>query len=181
MALIETTQRIRDEFEASCLELFRGLNCNVTRLDRATASFADAPLSYIDAGNDDVEIVISLHIPMAVLSMSYPKFETTNILAVTDKNLEDWISELANQLMGRFKNKMLSNGCRLKIGLPAMTFDRSELDEPTASHEPYFCFFDLDKEQFECSIFIQVFNENLTLTSQAPEPDAPAEGELELF
>lgn len=177
----ETTQRIREVFETTCIELFRSLNCDVVRVEQCTDSLHGAPLSYIDAGSDDIEVVIVLRAPLQVLSITYPKFESDHILSVSEEKLEDWISELANQLVGRFKNQLLSLGCPLQIGLPELIYDTTGVKLPVENHEAYHCFFELDKEGIECSLFTRVFNENMSLTPQQQDSGGVADGELELF
>ncbi len=181
MALEETTQRIRELFDKSCVELFRSLNCEVTRLDEGGDVDDNAPLSYVDAGSDDIEVVIVLRASLPVLTITYPRFDSKNILSVNEEQLEDWLSELGNQLIGRFKNLLLAHGCAIKIGLPELIYDSAGVTLPVRDHEAYRCFFDIDKERIECSLYTHIYNENLTLKEQQPEPGGAAEGELELF
>lgn len=181
VAPAETTQQIRDVFETTCIEFFRSLNCSVVKRETGVDSIQSAPLSYIDAGSVDLEVVIILRAPLPVLSITYPGLEIGNILAVSEEKLEDWVSEMANQLMGRFKNQMLSHGCKMQIGLPEFVYDASNAQLPIANHEPYHCFFDLDKECIECSLYLRVLNENMALTQPQPETGGVADGELELF
>ena len=181
MVPAETTQHIRNVFETSCIELFRSLNCDVVRLEPSVDTLQDAPLSYIDAGSEDVEVVIVLRAPLTVLSITYPRFELDNILSVDDEKLEDWLSELANQLMGRFKNKMLNIGCKLQIGLPELIYDAHGVKLPIENHQAYRYFFDIDKECIECSLYVRLFNENMALTPQQQDDSSSHEGELELF
>ena len=176
----ETTQQIRNEFETSCLELFRSLNCDVTRLEKGEA-LDEAPLSYIDAGSEEIEVVIVLRAPLPVLTITYPRFELDNILSVDDEKLEDWLSELANQLVGRFKNKMLNLGCTLSIGLPELVYDAHGVKLPIEKHQTYRYFFDIDKQCMECSLYLRLFNENMVLTPQQLDSGGAQEGELEMF
>ena len=181
MVPTETTQQIQNAFETSCIELFQSLDCNVVRLEQNVESFEDAPLSYIDAGSEDIEIVIVLRAPLPVLSITYPRFDMNNILSVNEEQLEDWICELSNQLLGRFKNKMLNLGCSLQIGLPEMIYDAQDVKLPVSNHEAYRFFFDIDKVGIECSLYVQLINKNLILAPQQQDNSGAAEGELELF
>ncbi len=176
----ETAQRIQNAFETSCIELFRSLDCNVTKLAENADTLQDAPLTYIDAGSEDMEIVVVLRAPLPVLSITYPGFDLNDILSVSEAQLEDWISELVNQLVGRFKNKMLNFGCNLQIGLPEMLYNAPGVKLPVAKHDAYRCCFDIDKERIECSLYVQLINQNLVLTPQHNN-DGASEGELELF
>ena len=160
MVLVETTQQILNEFEISCLELFRSMNCDVARLEQSDA-LDDAPLSS--------------------LTITYPRFELNNILSVDDEKLEDWLAELANQLVGRFKNKMLNLGCTLSIGLPELVYDAQGVKLPIEKHQTYHYFFAIDKQCMECSLYLRLFNENMVLTPQQLNDGSVNEGELELF
>ncbi len=168
-------------FEASCIELFSSLDCSVEQEHEEDIDLGSAPIAFIDAGSEDLEAVIVLHIPLSVLTMTYPEFAAESIMDVSEAVLEDWILELANQLIGRFKNKLISYGCRLKIGLPAMYYDANDATLPIAGHEPYRGFFAIDKEIVECSLYLQLFNPHLALSPPSEEDGGPGEGELELF
>lgn len=177
----ETVTTICDLFDASCIDLFSSLDCDVVKRAEADVQIANAPIAYIDAGNEDLEVVIVLHIPLTVLTMTYPEFAADSIMAVSEEALEDWVSELANQLVGRFKNKMISYGCTLKIGLPAMYYDESDALLPIVGLDPHPRIFDIDKEPVECSLYLQVLNPQLTLTPPAEGDTGTGEGELEFF
>lgn len=177
----ESVPQILNVFETACLELFQSLNCNVCKVEPCPDAVADAPLTHIDAGSEDMEIVIVLRAPLPVLSITYPHFDMNNILAINEEQLEDWISELANQLVGRFKNKMLNFGCSLQIGLPEMIYDAHNVKLPITNHVAYRYYFDIDKEKIECSLYLQLLNQNLVLTPQQQADGGVQEGELELF
>lgn len=181
MVPAETTQQIREVFETTCIEFFRSLNCSVDKLESSPEAVHNAPLSYIDAGSGDMEVVIVLRAPLPALSITYPGFQVNNILSISDEKLEDWITEMANQLMGRFKNQMLALGCTLQIGLPELNYDPSSVRLPVADHEGYRLSFDLDKQCIECSLYLRVLNEGLLLTRQQHADSGAASGELELF
>lgn len=168
-------------FDAACIELFSNLDCDVFKRPETDLVIANAPIAYIDAGNEDLEVLLVLHIPLSVLTMTYPEFAAESIMSVSEEVLEDWVSELANQLIGRFKNKLISYGCTMKIGLPAMFYDENDAVLPIAGHQPFRCFFDIDKEPAECSLYLQILNEQITLTPPADSDTGTGEGEMELF
>jgi len=45
-----------------------------------------------------------------------------NIIDLDDESLEDWISELSNQLIGRLKAKRLKYDMQIDLGLPTSYF-----------------------------------------------------------
>lgn len=174
-------QCIHELFVSSCTELFGSLDCTVHAHEGEEILLERAPIAYIDAGSEDLEALIVLHIPLSVLTMTYPEFAADSIMSVSEEALEDWISELANQLVGRFKNKLITYGSVVKIGLPAMYYDSRDAELPIWGHEPFRCFFDVDKEFMECSLYLQLINKDLTLTPPAEGDTGTGEGELEFF
>lgn len=165
-------------FASSCLELFEGFGCNITALEDPPDPLEGVPMAYIDAGSDALELALILCIPLPVLALTYPSQDA--ITAVDDAQLEDWISELANQLVGRFKNKLLNYQVTLKLGLPTAYFDADfdELVQPDFQHR-YFSF-QADFEQFFVCLSVDILDPALQLT-EAPPDDGAGEGELELF
>ena len=177
MSVPHTVAIIDSLFENACVELFQSFGCTVYSATASPDDLEGSPVAHIDAGSDDVEVTIVLRVPHAVLSLSYP--EADNILSVDDAKLEDWISELSNQLVGRLKNKLLTYDCRVKIGLPTAYFDAD--DEVLADGQ--YCatyHFSIDNELLECSIYTDLHNPDLTLVDPGVTDEA-AEGELELF
>lgn len=52
----------------------------------------------------------------AILATVRPILETTD--PTGEASARDWMSELANQLLGRVKNKLLSRDCIIRLGTP---------------------------------------------------------------
>ncbi len=176
MSIEHTVSTIEDLFATSCVELFQGLGCAVSVPD--TAGFIEgAPVAHIDAGSDDLELTIVLKVPHSVLSLSYP--DADNIVSLDDAKLEDWISELSNQLVGKLKNKLLELGCRIKIGLPTSFFDAEDEVEVQGDYCTTYQF-DIDSELLECSLYLDVHNMDIVLADE-PVMETASEGELELF
>ncbi len=170
---------ISSQFQSSCIELFKSFDCEITRTEKQKG-IPEAYLASIDAGSDDVEITIALLLPMSVLSMTYPA-TASDILSADEAMLEDWISELSNQLIGRFKNKMLQYNCTLNLGLPTASCGASSIELSVERHEKMEFDFEVDREVMKCAIYIQVFNDNLTLEQNADASPVMVEGDIELF
>lgn len=181
MAKAQITECVQTLFEACCFELFQSLDCVITKINAADFQLDEVVLSYIDAGSDDIDLIVVLRVPSSILAMTYPEFESDDILSVDETQLEDWIAELANQLMGRLKNKLLNFGCRIKIGLPTTFFDIRQIDLPVTNHDRLSLQFDVDKEPLELLIYSEIFNEDIVLTPPPEEDTSTGEGELELF
>ena len=179
----EVIEQIQGLFKDSCTELFGSLNCEVAIGEQNGESFEEVPIACIDAGSGDVEFLIALQLPLSILAMTYPV--TEGITMVREDYLEDWISELSNQLIGRLKRKLTSHECNVDIGLPTTYFGaelESLLSANGANSERKTYFFDIDGELCACSIALEVFND---ATSYVIDPnshdDDQNEGELELF
>ena len=176
----EVVKSVQSLFENSCNDLFVSLNCYIRETDVANNSLCDAPVAYIDAGSDDISLVIALQLPMTVLSLSYPV--PGSISEVSEEILEDWINELSNQLIGRLKAKMLNHNQTLQIGLPASYFDSDISEVFLEDGEVKTFYFEIDGEVCVFHLSVKVFNENLNYTLEVnEETESIAEGDIELF
>jgi len=173
-------QCIQELFETTFIELFQHLNCTIKRVADPVCELDDVPIAYIDAGSEDIEIMLLLQAPMSALALTYPASEI--ITEVNEEKLEDWISELTNQLIGRLKNKLIPHNCLLKIGLPRSFFgaDVNELLPPGVDYIEFF--FDVDSEIVECKLALDFISEEMHFNINANDDDSGVgEGELEFF
>jgi CheY-specific phosphatase CheX len=100
--------------------------------------------------------------------------------APTDEELDDWLGELANQLLGRIKNRLLTYGIEFQIGLPVVLRGRwlqCALPEATISRRMYF-------KHESGSVYVcfdAVVDAGTPLVVGRPVERGLAEGELCLF
>lgn len=176
----EVMRCVQQIFEESCTVLLSGLSNLAVKTDGMTEELVEVPIARIDAGSNDLEITICLQFPISVLALTYPVQD--DITSVYEERLEDWISELSNQLVGRVKNKLLGHNCLLNLGLPTSYFG-SDVSHLLPEHgELSSIYFDVDGETCAFHIAIEVFEENLQFTlEEAEDPAAIDDGELELF
>ena len=154
----EVIGHIHAHFESSCHDLFAGLNCSLAPLSESSHDFEHAPIACIDAGSNEIELNIGLELPMEVLALTYP---VPNIIDVDEESLEDWISELSNQLIGRLKAKLLKHDLQIDLGLPTSYFG-AELDNLIlADQNRLSLFFDLDGESCAFHVGIEIFQEDI--------------------
>lgn len=176
----EVIKCIQDLFFQSCKDLFENLDCNVGLMVDKPERLENCPIACIDGGSSDIEFKIALELPMPVLALTYPVGE--GITKVEEDRLEDWISELSNQLIGRLKTKLIAHECFISIGLPA-TFFGANVDDLLAENssiDSYY--FDIDGEVAGCSISIEVYDEAMSFCLEANSHEEDQnEGELELF
>jgi len=174
-------KQISDLFESACTELFQSLDCNVEKLDASSVNFdtGDVPRATIDAGADDFEMELSLHLPFSGLAMTYPLQE--NITTIDESELEDWIAELSNRLLGDVKVKLRAHQCDLSVGLPSYCFGD---DEPisTEGKECHVSIFNIDNEFFQATMALELLSDPIAFSEQAVAANDPVEqGVLEFF
>lgn len=175
----EVVQCIQSLFLECCKGLFQSLDCKTKLTSSHEVKFDESPIACIDAGSDDIEFMIALQLPLQVLALTYPVAE--GITTVEENRLEDWISELSNQLIGRLKAKLIEHDCYVRIGLPQSYFG-ADVDELLSQNsEQADFYFDIDGEVCVCSISIEVYDEALTFSIEKTNINIQEEGELELF
>lgn len=171
---------VHDLFENVCLELFNSLNCDVTSCDYFEIDIKHTPIAKIDAGSDEIALVVGLQLPMSVLALTYPVKKSIPLFS--DVDLEDWISELSNRLIGRLKNKLLAHNCVLGVGLPTSFFNSKLTDVLLTSNEIKSYYFDIDGEKCACHIILERFDNVEHFIFETPgEDNMQAEGDMELF
>lgn len=178
---VETIKIIRELCSSVCFELFDSLDCVAMATDEAHEPELDgAPIANIDVASNDLEITLNLRLPTSILALTYPV--TGSITNVGEEELEDWLSELSNQFMGRLKAKLYSRQCNVSLGLPRSHFDTNidELLIEGGHHE--FLYFMVDQEPCGCALTVELFNEDLCIGDQPFEdPHSASEGDIELF
>jgi len=178
---------IENLFSIACLGLFESLNCTVEAVSDADidieADVIDAPgipVACIDAGSTDVELIICLQIPPSTLANTYPVPNQVN--SIDSECLEDWISELSNQLIGRFKALLITHNCFISLGLPT-SYPESNINELlTEGCHHYELFFDLGGELSACFMSIEMFSDTFVFSQEATiDLDITEPGGIDLF
>jgi hypothetical protein len=180
----DVINQIEGLFENVCVDLFESLNCSARHIQLSDyeleSNLIDAPIACIDAGSDEVELMIGLQLPMSVLALTYPV--QADITGVDEERLEDWTSELSNQLIGRLKSKLLAHKCQVSLGLPTTYFGTDIGELITGVNEIKSIIFDLDGEYCACHILIDTFSDELSFSDGVDNSiDIMAEGDIELF
>lgn len=126
-----------------------------------------------------------------IIGFTHAKMRGTLIIAATEEILEstrgtgsesrgrDWVAELANQLLGRIKNKLVARGVELDMTTPlairgqhlSMAFEDEQLiSVPMRSEDhPIRVWFDFDAA------------DDLTLQANGAAADVASEGDMLLF
>lgn len=176
----EVAQCIQSLFLECCKGLFESLDCDTSLTTNRHANLDECPIACIDGGSEDIEFMVALQLPLPVLALTYPVAE--GITQVEEDRLEDWISELSNQLIGRLKAKLIEHDCFVNIGLPQSYFGADVHELLAQNSEEVDYYFDLDGEVCGCSISIEVFDDAMSFSIEKNQDiDMQEEGELELF
>jgi len=140
----------------------------------------DIPIASIDAGSQDVELIICLQLTPNTLARTYP---VPDIAMPSDsKRVEDWQSELSNQLIGRLKSKLIAHNCTLSLGLPITYYNTGKDDLFPENSSKMSLFFNLDEETCACFISIETFSEIVTFSfDKIEDADISEPGAIDLF
>lgn len=168
---------IREMFLSDCASLFQHYGCDAIFCDDIAESEEIHAIGVIDAGCDELELSLMLNIPFSILALSYPCQEV--IVDLPEEQLEDWLLELANQLMGKLKNRLVNQNFAIKLGLPDSYFDVDTLTENSflSSHDGYL--FEVDGVRMECWLHVDIKTDSIQLSNDANEE--AFSGEIELF
>jgi len=153
MGSMEFNHCLKEVFQGACVDLFNSLDCSVACAERNECDLYDAPVACIDAGSKELELVLGLQMPIAILALTYPV--NASMGAVREESLEDWISELSNQLIGKVKSKLNSNENVLQLGLPVTYFGDDE-NELMQQDEKIALYFELDGEVCACYLSVEL-------------------------
>ena len=170
---------IRTLFKESCVELFESMDCNVQPAVFEDLEKSYIPAAYIDAGSDDFELLLTLRLPLAALTMTYPIQE--HIVSIDESELEDWFLEIANRLLGLLKAKLTSRDCKINTGLPSHDFGEDKAQSINqCEYAP--SFYTLDDEAVEMGITLETIKETIAIEENVKEDDSNAQaGDLDFF
>lgn len=168
---------IHNMLVADCESLFHHYGCDIVFHSEINEPVESAAIGVIDAGCDEVELSLALHIPFSILALSYPCQEA--VMDLSEEQLEDWLLELANQLMGKIKNRLVNQGLSVKLGLPEGFFDVGEnaVDAFCSNHARFV--FEVDNQIMECWLHVD-FKVDVPDLIELAEEDA-FNGDIELF
>ncbi|MGH1484882.1 MAG: hypothetical protein ACRBCI_01605 [Cellvibrionaceae bacterium] len=171
---------IQGLFESACLELFDSFNCHIKREYGLKPDLSHCPIGVIQASSHDIEICVFIQIPNTALALSYPLADDS--YDVDDDQLEDWLLEIANQLIGRFKNKLDKHSCHAQMGLPDCKFDTPLKDLMPESASCFSEYFNVDGEIFGSFICVTLLNDKPSFSlEEIKDADVMEEGDIELF
>jgi hypothetical protein len=105
-------------FELSCRELLLQYKVNIQGIPKKEKFSDFQSMAIVGATAEDLGINMTLQIPDSLLRFTFPP----SLPCTEHHHLLDWIGELGNQLVGRFKNKILHYNCNLRIDIPHVVY-----------------------------------------------------------
>lgn len=169
---------LNSSFHQACLALFSGGDCIIRSVQPDVMDFSEMPVACVDGGTENLEVMLTLNMPFTALAMTYP---VQNVAHTSEEELEDWISELVNRLLGKFNEYLAGAGHYLKVGLPQHQVGSEFIHEPSETGHLLCHYFDIDGEILCASLCIELFDENLNTQLNNYNPIEVNGGELELF
>jgi len=104
--------------DEACIELWRSLGASTQPSGEDPLGTMDhAIVAAIGFGGDDLRGSVTLAATREFVRATHPA--TVRGETPSEADLLDWCSELANQLLGRLKNKLLSYGVMLFLSTPS--------------------------------------------------------------
>lgn len=148
-------------FETAGIKQFESLDRHVELVNKSSKD-DDVLECYIDVGSADLTVALLLRAPRSILIKTIPGVPVGE--DNTREMLEDWVLELANRLIGRLKNKLISHSCKLQMGLPKTGVEKNvqELFDAVGGKVTPF-FFDMQGETIDCYLSINLINEALEI------------------
>lgn len=112
-------QRIHDELVTACISLFRDNGVELTAADEAggpDSIAGEGAVAFIGFTGDHLRGHLTILAPVGIVARSHPLNAS---ITMDDDAICDWARELANQLLGRMKNRLLELGIVLLISMPS--------------------------------------------------------------
>ena len=161
---------------AAAIELFAAYRVAIARVTPAADAGADAPISDLSALGI-VRFTASGLSGTAVLGASTGTLRRSNLRNTSDR---DWVAELANQFIGRFKLKLLRAGFELWSMAPLAISARLLVTAVSQPESPPFLF--RDAQGGSVAVWIEIdINGPLRMTKPAADGELPREGDIIIF
>jgi hypothetical protein len=171
---------ISDVYKKSFIDIMANYKCEVYETEERDELMEFSSSVSVDAGAKDFEMSIALKMPYSSLEKSIPINSSREL--IDEGELEDWLCEISNMLIGAVKAELLKRNCHLQIGLPQCNADE-ELHEIIPSgyqHVKYS--FTVAHERCESIVSLQFLEEQIDCSDLVFTNDDEVErSELELF
>jgi CheY-specific phosphatase CheX len=173
----ESVATLDEIVESACLALFDSVGTPLVRADAGSHSRDDIGASIGFTGRM-VRGALVLVSTRRLVEMALPQEIRAG---VTDSHVADWMGELANQLLGRIKNKLVSHGVVLDMSTPTVMFGLEIARKDRRSGLRRYFEFRHDDQPLRVVLDAEVTDEFERCLSLKPTEAGLPEGELALF
>jgi len=175
----QVSPHITNLFDSTCINVFQNIDQNIKKVNHPFEP-SDALTAYINADSSDLNVALLLSIPKQLLTELLPANEAHN--AKNENALGESILELSNQLLGKLKSQLVSDQCRLNLGLPELCVKTESSRLLPVTPNKHKLFYQVENNFIECWLAVDVINKNMTMSPANQEINASfKESELELF
>lgn len=180
--MVAVVERVVELFDSTCMKQFESMNCDIFPLLHEEQSLSsrgelDTVTTVIQCASEALTIRLLVQASKGFLIKTMPLIGGQRIELRSFQ--EDWCLEIANRFLGRLKNKLLSHGCQLQMGLPEMC---SDVQQEIQRHQLDVCarrVFQIangpvsgaDVELVECVLFIDLKDKSLQIDDYEDEDE----------
>lgn len=109
-------KRLSEIFSQCAAELLDALGAHATNLavPRPSEPTSDSIAAFIPFGNGELRGSLTLQAPRGLFALLHP----VTPAAAPPHDLVDWASEMANQAVGRFRNRLAAHAVKVTFGVP---------------------------------------------------------------
>ncbi len=165
----------------ACKELFAGYEARLTEneqeknLNEAGVNL----IALIGLSESAFRASLTICVTSDLLISSFPAPEES----INEGDLQDWLGELANQLAGRFKNKIVPYGRKLELGIPTVIQGAQlKIDVPKCSNASKHQFISEQGGVVELNLSTLIDKKFvLSEPEEVAEPECLDEGEMLFF
>ena len=124
--MVAVVERVVELFDSTCIKQFESMSCDIYPLlhheqSLSSNSQLDTVATVIQCASEAMTIRLLVQASKGFLVRTMPLIGGQRIELRSFQ--EDWCLEIANRFLGRLKNKLVSHGCQLQMGLPALCPD----------------------------------------------------------
>jgi hypothetical protein len=176
----EVTSSLFAMLGESALDMLQSCGVSAARRVADEAKIADGTClaSFIGFTGARLRGCLTVVGPRAVFLRTHPSRDMET--PISEADIADWCCEFANQLLGRFKNKLLRRLVDIDLSTPrGIHADRLRL-ESNSGAMVFVAVYDVEGRELLISLDVTA-DEGLTLGDCAPEGDTADEGDLLLL
>lgn len=171
---------VSDVYRKSFIDIMANYQCEAYETEQSDELMEFSSSVSVDAGAKDFEMSIALKMPYSSLEKSIPS-NTDNKL-IDEGELEDWLCEISNLLVGAVKAELQKRNCHIQIGLPQCNADDDLQDIIPNGYQHVKYSFSVAHERCESIVSLQFLEEQIDCSDiEFVDENEVERSELELF